>query len=711
MRLSHSLAWRTHGLAVLAFTVAAMTNPMPSSAQDTDRTEFDLQHIFSLRQVSSTAMAPNGDRIAYVVGVPRDLHHEEDGPAWSELHITDPEGGAGRAFVQGQQNVSSPTFTPNGRFVLFLSKRGDDKESAIWALPIDGGEARKVVSHETSISGFALSPDGHHVAFRATEKKDPARTKLEKKGFDVEVFEENLRPVRLWLAKLDLHSDASSTAHTEDEASHAFDLDGSVFGVEWSDTGEHLAVAVAPTPLVDDSYMHKRVRMIAVDGGATVATFDNPGKLGAIRVSPDGAHIAMISGADYNDPKDGRLLVAATQGDNRLRDLFPGFEGHISHARWRDATTLVYVADIGVETELGTITLDGTRTPLASSAKGAPIMLSLSLSADGQRAALRGSRPTHPTEVYSVDLAAGSGGSTLVRRSDSNPSLADIGLAPQRVVTWKARDGVELEGMLIEPVGQEGKGPHPLVFLVHGGPESHVRNGWTTSYATPTQLLAAKGFAVFHPNYRGSTGRGVAFSKVSQGAAAGPEFEDLVDAIDHFVEKGVAAKGQIGFAGGSYGGYATAWMSTRYSDRVRAGVMFNGISNKHSKALTTDIPLEDRAVHTLYDPWTRASFALERSPVSYVADAKTPLLIANGKSDTRVHPSQSLQLFRALKLVGKAPVRFVRYPGEPHGNRRQASREDYTRRLLRWMTHFIIDGASKLPDADIDYGLPAEDEE
>ncbi len=706
MRLSHSPAWRAHSLAVLAFTALAMTNPMPSSAQGDESPTFDFHHVAGLRQVSAAVIAPDGDRIAFVVSVPRDLHQDDDGPSWSELHITDAGGGEGRAFVRGQQNVSSPIFTPDGRFVLFLTKRGDDEENAIWALPVDGGEARKVVSHETSISSFSLSPDGLHVAFRATEKKDPARTKREEKGFDVEVFEENLRPVRLWLTALDL---AGGAAKADAESPRAFDLEGSVFGVAWSGTSKHLAVAVAPTPLVDDSYMHKRVHLINVSDGATIARFDNPGKLGAFHVAPDGAHVAMISGADYNDPKDGRLLIAATQGDNSLRDLFPGLEGHISHAQWRDASTLVYVADLGVETELGTVTLDGTRTPLASSSDGAPILLSLSLSKDGQHAALRGSRPTHPTEVYSVDLGAGTN-QAPVRRSHSNPGWGDVPLAPQRVVTWKARDGVELQGMLIEPLGKEGQGPHPMVFLVHGGPESHVRNGWTTSYAIPTQLLAAKGFAVFHPNYRGSTGRGVAFSKVSQGAAAGPEFDDLADAIDHFVAEGVAAKGQIGFAGGSYGGYATAWMSTRYSDKVRAGVMFNGISNKHSKALTTDIPLEDRAVHTLYDPWTRAEFALARSPLSYVADAKTALLIANGKSDTRVHPSQSLQLYRALKLVGKAPIRLVRYPGEPHGNRRQASREDYTRRLVRWMTHFILEGGSDLPDADIDYNLPTDDE-
>ena len=165
-------------------------------------------------------------------------------------------------------------------------------------------------------------------------------------------------------------------------------------------------------------------------------------------------------------------------------------------------------------------------------------------------------------------------------------------LAPQEVVDYKARDGLELQGILVRPLG-EARGRVPLVLDVHGGPESHVRNGWVTGYSLPGQVLAAKGIAVFLPNYRGSTGRGVEFSKLGQGDPAGKEFDDLVDAVDHFVAPGLADGSKVGVTGGSYGGYATAWCSTRYSDRFAAGVMFVGISDKISKTGTTDIPDEE----------------------------------------------------------------------------------------------------------------------
>ena len=132
-------------------------------------------------------------------------------------------------------------------------------------------------------------------------------------------------------------------------------------------------------------------------------------------------------------------------------------------------------------------------------------------------------------------------------------------------------------------------------------------------------MAAARGFAVFYPNYRGSTGRGVEFSKLSQGDPAGKEFDDLVDAVDHLVAAGLVDQDKVGVTGGSYGGYATAWCATRYTDRFAAGVMFVGISDKISKVGTTDIPDEEFYVHALHRPWENWQFFLERSPI-YHAD-------------------------------------------------------------------------------------------
>jgi dipeptidyl aminopeptidase/acylaminoacyl peptidase len=234
-----------------------------------------------------------------------------------------------------------------------------------------------------------------------------------------------------------------------------------------------------------------------------------------------------------------------------------------------------------------------------------------------------------------------------------------------------------------------------------------------TSYSNPGQVGAARGFAVFYPNYRGSTGRGVEFGKTSQGDLAGKEFDDLVDAADHFVAAGLADTERIGVTGGSYGGYATAWLSTRHSERFAAGVMFVGISNLLSKVGTSDIPQELYLVHMNRWPWDDWDLMLERSPIRWVEQARTPLLILHGQDDPRVHPAQSLQLYRYLKILGNVPVRLVLYPGEGHGNRAAAARLDYSLRMMQWFEHYLQgpragSRTAEPPPADLDYAIPEE---
>src|SRR5262249_30022055 len=221
------------------------------------------------------------------------------------------------------------------------------------------------------------------------------------------------------------------------------------------------------------------------------------------------------------------------------------------------------------------------------------ILRSFSASRDGKRAALVAETPHHPPEVF----LSGEGVEGNPRLTDSNPWLGDLRFAKQEVVKHRARDGLELEGILVRPLDEKKGKRYPLVLTVHGGPEAHVSDGWVTSYHMLGQVAAARGMAVFYPNYRGSTGRGVAFSKKGQRDAAGKEFDDLVDAVDHLVKEGLVDRGRVGITGGSYGGYATAWGSTYYSERFAAGVMFVGISNQASLVGTTDIPYEMYLVH------------------------------------------------------------------------------------------------------------------
>jgi dipeptidyl aminopeptidase/acylaminoacyl peptidase len=665
--------------------VLLAVSAISAAAQETT---FTPQHVAKLRMVTHAEISPDGSRVAYVLGVPRVPLKEDDGNAWAELHVVTSDG-VSRPYVTGQVSVSVVAWRPGGDEVSFLTKRGKDEHTGLYVIPVAGGEARKMSNHKADITGYSWSPDGKRVAFLATEPVAKEKKELKDKGFSQQIYEEDWQPVRVWIAAAD----------DKDAKPRLLDLPGSAFDVRWSPVDDRLSVVLAPTPLVDDGMMNKKVHVVDVDSGAVKSSIDTPGKLGQVTWSPDGKHVAMISAADRNDPHEGRLLVASADGDTPT-DVVPNFEGHVSSIAWSDADTIVFVGDEGLVNSFGEVKRDGTGRKIHVPAV-ASVFGSCTVSRDGSSVAWLEQSSRHPAEVFAFRV----GDKSTRRLTDSNAWLAEMKFAAQEAVKFKARDGLELEGVLVKPLeGAAGK-RSPLILAVHGGPEAHVPNGWVTSYANPGQVAAARGFAVFYPNYRGSTGRGVAFSKLGQGDAAGKEFDDLVDAVDHLVATGLVDKSKVGITGGSYGGYASAWGATYYSDRFAASVMFVGLSDLVSKSGTTDIPQEMYLVHHLKHTWDAWDYFRERSPIYHVQKAKTPLLILHGKDDPRVHPSQSMELYRQIKVLGQTPVRLIFYPGEGHGNRRACSRLDYNIRMLQWMDHYLKGPGGSPPPHEVDYGL------
>ena len=646
--------------------------------------------VAEIRTVTAVALSPDGGHLAYTLSVPRRPGEEEDGEPWAELWVLPAAGGTPRAYVSGKVNVSLVRWLPGGREIAFLAKRGEDKVRSLYVIPFGGGEARRVLAPAADIVDYSLAPDGKRVAFVAREAEDEAVRKLRDKGFRAEVYEEDWRPQRVWVAAL-----------TEKPAPVALPVEGHVRAVRWSPVDNRLLVTVAPTPSVDHGMMQSRLRVIAADTGAVQTRVENRGKLGAFAWSPDGRRIAFISGEDIHDPSAGRLMVADAATGAFRPVLAPAWQGDVGDLAWWDAGTLAVLADEGVETYVGRVRADATGATLERLVARAGGVAS-NLAVSGTTLAWIAHAPTHPAELFTAQA-----GAAPQRRTDSNPWLAALPLARQEVVRHRARDGLELEGILVRPLREQPGQRYPLILAVHGGPEAHVGNGWVTSYSNPGQVAAARGFAVFYPNYRGSTGRGVAFSKLGQGDAAGKEFDDLVDAVDHLVATGLVDTAKVGVTGGSYGGYATAWCSTRFSARFAAGVMMVGISNKISKVGTTDIAEEEFLVHARKRPWDDWNFLLERSPIRHTENARTPLLILHGKDDPRVNVGQSRELYRHLKMRGQAPVRLVLYPGEEHGNRKAAARLDYSLRLFQWFEHYLTGPGGAPPPHALDYGLSA----
>ena len=675
--------------ALLAAVCALALAAAPVALAQNDDTIQPWQ-VATFKSVASSHLSPDGTMVAYRVSVPRKPMKDDSGSSWSELHVLDlsVEGATAVPFITGEVSISGVDWTPDGE-ISFLDKREGDDHRSLYVISTRGGEARKVVEHETNIGSYSWAPDGRSVAFMATEKKPEAAEKAAKKGFNQIIYEEDRPYTRLYLAKLDDDEEAV----VEEIEIEGAGTSASVRSVQFLPSGDAIALTVTPTPLIDDSYTRIKVRIVELDG-STRRTFDNPGKLGKVLPSPDARRLAMISAADLNDPAAGRLMVTELGG--LLRDLAPDFQGHVADFAWKDADTLVFIGDAGAETGIWEVDLEGAPREVIAPETA----VFTSIEAQSGKLTLLGQSPQHPTELHLFE------GGRLVRLTDSNPWLDNVRLARQEVVSYAARDGLEIEGVLIYPLDYQEGTRYPLIMVVHGGPESHYRNGWLTGYSQLGQLGAARGYAVFYPNYRGSTGRGVEFSKISQADAAGPEFDDYVDGVDHLIEIGLVDRNRVGITGGSYGGYASAWATTYYSDRFAAAIPFVGIANNISKVGTTDIPQEMYDVHHLKWLWDDWDYFAERSPIFYVKRNRTPTLILHGEEDPRVHPSQSLELHRHLKVLDQAPVRLVLYPGEGHGNRKSAARFDYLLRTLRWFDHYLADGNSRTkepPPYEIDY--------
>lgn len=634
--------------------------------------------VANMQQVNEIAVAPSGEKAIYTLQVQADPE-KENKPASYHLYLADLASGNSIPYVT-TMSVSDITFRPNHKSITFLGKRSSDKTTSLYEISMNGGEAQKIYSFETAIGDYEWASDGKHIAFMAQDTVTFERSSL---PYHPEVYEENLKQRRGYVANVEM----------PDHGPHQVQVEGSVYQMRWSPNGEKLAIAVAPSPLVDDYYMHQQVKIVDHEGEKVLGEVDHEGKLGQIGWSPNGEKLAMIAGADIHDPIAGRMLIVSADGGEPTQ-LKPQYKGMFEQFKWTGNNKLHYLSSEGVWSTYGSINADGSNMKTIVG-KGENNLSSFDRSSNGVTI-FTGSSASHPQELF--ELAD----NNVKRVTNTNTWLKKKTLGKQEVISWTADDGTELQGILVYPIDYEEGKQYPMITTVHGGPEAHYNHGWVTNYSDAGQVGAAQGYFVFYPNYRGSTGRGETFAKSSQGDMAGAEFDDIVAGVDDLVEEGLVDGSKVGVTGGSYGGYATGWMATKYTDRFAAGVMFVGISDNISKWGTSDIPEELYLVHARKRIWEDYQDYLERSPIYYAGQADTPLLIMHGKEDTRVDPGQSFELYRHIKTRTDNPVRLVLYPGEGHGNRNSTARYDYNLRMMRWFNQYLQGQQQASPDVEIE---------
>lgn len=626
--------------------------------------------VVNFERVSQVSLDPTGQWIAFVKSVPRS---EKDGPggSFSEIWMVSTKGGEPKQYTSKPVSAYSVSWSPDGKSINFLSRRKEhNANTQVYQMRIDGGEATALTHHKSSVGSYQWSPDGTMISFLATDPATAEEKKAKKAGQDWKVADENFKFRRLWV--MDVMSGESHKVYKNDLNTWSY---------AWSPDSKTFAIQTTETTLIDDSYMYRKIHTVPVAGGEPTILCKTEGKLGNMVYSPDGSKLAFMSAVSLNDPIAQSVFVVSASG-GMAKNITENYEATANWITWLDNKDLLVASTERQQSSLSRLSAsDGKMKKIINTG---PIMQSLSVQAKKGLFAAVAHTPQHPQEAFIGKLKDGK----LTRLTNHNAGLADITLGKQEVIEWTAKDGMSIEGVLTFPVDYQQGQRYPLVLQIHGGPEGVSLNGWNTRSGYPVQVLAASGYMVLEPNYRGSAGRGVAYSKADHDDLGGSEFDDVLAGVDALIEKGLVDPDRVGTGGWSYGGYFSAWAATQHSPRFKASVVAAGISNWISFNGTTDIPHEMSLVHWNSYWYDQRDLHWKRSPLYHIQKAKTPTLVVHGMSDARVHPGQGIELYTALKHKN-VPTKLVLYPRQPHGLRDKAHQLDFIKRVVAWFDQYL----------------------
>ncbi|WP_439182376.1 S9 family peptidase [Carboxylicivirga taeanensis] len=651
--------------------------------------------LLQLKSSRSVQLHPDGKQLIYTIYTPRTAN-EAPGGAHSTYMVANLDTRESKALFAQEEKAYAPLWSPNGQHLAF--KKLTNGSYQIFVQPVAGGAAKQVSHAPAGVSTFAWHPNGRGFAYTSASPTSEKEKELKKRGYDFIYYEENIKNDNLHLIELDDNFDPIKEVQLTEGVN--------VWDFNFDHQGEQLAYSATALKLIDQRYMFRKIHIYDLKTMALKQVLNNVGKLGNYSFSPDGKHLTYTGALNLNDHAVSQIYKVVLE-DGSITNLTPNnYKGHISWANWKNSKEIVYLAHEGVYPKLYTIALKNQKRQLLLDSKESGIMFSTPLFSNNFKSfAFTGSTPTDMSNIYTWD-----GKGALNALTNINPELATTQFGQQEIINFEARDGLHIEGLLMKPVGYKAGEKYPLIVYVHGGPESHHSNGWLTGYSTPGQVMAGKGYLVAYFNYRASTGYGVDFAMQGFEDPAGKEFDDLADGIDYLVENYGADRNRVGMAGGSYGGYASAWFATYYTDYIKAAAVFVGITNVISKKGTTDIAYEELHVHSgepLEEQW---EMNLKQSPIYHAHKSKTATLIYGGAADPRIHPSQSLELYRRMKMNNHPAVRLVQYPGEGHGNRKQVGRIDVLYRQIAWMDWYVknlqpLNGPMPPLDISDQYGL------
>ena len=660
---------------VLAFCSAVLALPACPARSEPSRFSLDLAR--RIVGVSSPRVSPDGTRAAFIVSHANyaDDHNE------SELFVVSLASGAPRQLTFERHQVSEPRWSPDGASLAFLAADSAGK-SQVWLMPMGGGDARRITKSKTDVQHYAWRPDGSAIAYAAADE-EPKREGDAKHLATMNVGEQDLflhaplRSQHIWLQAID------TTA--------ARRLTGGAWSLElvlppgsppshlsWSPDGKQIAFARVPVPQTG------RFDSVSV-GVIDVATRSIRSLNGIERFqnnpvwSPDGRSILYVY------PREGRgdlgwqseiYLAPASGGAGR--SLTRVLDRQTFGAEWMPGGKSILVAandrtSVGLwiqplqgpakRIETGDLVVNGAfGYDVTVSSKGAIVFTATST--------------TRPSELYVMDSPA----AKPRRLTDFNAWAKDVAWGRQERVTWK-NDSFDEDGVLVYPPGFSATSSYPLVLLIHGGPQASSK----TSFSPLAQLMAAEGWLVFQPNYRGSDNLGNTYmAAITRDAGPGPG-RDVMAGVEELHRRAYVSRARPAVTGWSYGGYMPTWLIGNYPDAWQCAMAGAPVTD-----LIEEYDLSDGNVTVRYgmggSPWTEGNEKIyrEQSPVTYVGRVKTPTLVMSLMEDFRVPTSQALAYYRALKDNG-VETEFITFPGRGHNPRDPVHSLERTRLWVDWV--------------------------
>lgn len=668
-----------------------------------------LEDLFAVRAVGHVAMSPDGRQVAFECKR-FDLAENRN---FCNILLADVQRGTVRPLTSGKQNDTLPQWSRDGKRLAFLSDR--EKPTGLYILPMSGGEPQRLTDRDGAVSDFAWSPDGRRLAY--TSQALSEREKLERDGKHEEVKK---RPQFKHITRL--HHKLDGVGFWNGNYTHVYVVSsnggrpkqltrGDFDDAEprFSPDGRWVSFLSNRLPNRDTNLEHADIYLVRPTGGPVRQITTTPGARAGQSWSPDGRSIAYIG----NPAKAGehwkhlmRVWVVDLSG-GRPREITRDVDNMCSNWSLGDVSTSGFAFQPPIWSA------DGSRLYFLVSERGAGRLYSRALERRDTRLEYGGNEnvlfaqrtgrdgpiavaltsAVEPGEVAAIDVSATSRSSTarLLMKTQINRPLTDrVAVAePERIVVKSG--AAQVEAWVLKPPDFNPRRKYPAILQIHGGP--HAQYGYM--FYHELQWMAARGYVVAYGNPRGSAGYGLKFMNCIHADWGNLDYQDVMRVADWLFSRPYVDRRRVGVTGGSYGGYMTNWIVT-HTHRFTAAVTQRCVSCLESLFGTSDFGY-DLGIEFGGFPWEERKNYLRQSPLTFVKNVRTPLLIEHEESDLRCSIEQAEQFFTALKTLGRT-VEFVRFEGESHGlcrTGRPQNRAERLRRIMGWFEKHMPSGAQR----------------